>query len=128
MEVLPVVDGVASSRSSTRPPRRRAAMFEPGEAGERDELTPGHRDDAPRALAALRLLHLLVEDRRHLGAEPRARARRQQAERGAVEADGQLAHDHAFRGVRRFCRAIFTARSSRPASSRATSRPAGRMP
>ena len=28
------------------PPRRRAAMFEPGEADERDELTRGHRGDA----------------------------------------------------------------------------------
>ena len=74
---------------------------------------------APRCVAAT----CSCEDRCHLGAEPHAGGRRQQAERGAMEAHGQRAHGHAFRGVRRFCRAIFTARSRRAASSRATSRP-----
>ena len=108
------------------PRRRRVAALAPGEAERAPpaRASAGHAP-APRGPRRARLVAAARRTRRPSGRRAGlARSAGQQLERAVrVEARGQPASCQALRGVSRFCRAIFTARSSRAASARATSSP-----
>ena len=94
-------------------------MLAPGEVEQGHQLEKGDACGAACTAAPLRIAQQLAEYRHHLLAVARAHGGRQQVERSSVQGS------HAYFGASFFWRAIFSTRSRRAVSRRATSSPSG---